>query len=51
MVKEVSKEGKTIFQCEACGMFFKERELAEKCEKFCNENKACSIEITKHAIK
>lgn len=51
MVKEVDKNGKKYFQCEICKFYYKTRELAQKCEDFCNKYKSCSIEITKHAVK
>jgi hypothetical protein len=47
MVTEI--EGNYV--CEACDFGYKEKEWAEKCEKFCGDNKSCSIEITKHALK
>ena len=46
----VKKEGEH-FVCEDCDMKYKEKEWAEKCEKFCRDNKACDVEIMKHAIK
>ncbi len=51
MVKEVEKQGKTYFQCEECGFYYKERGWAEKCEDFCKKNNSCSLEITKHSVK
>ena len=51
MVKEEIKNGKTYFMCEECLMYYKAKELAQKCEDFCRENHACSIEITKHAVE
>ncbi|MFB6246406.1 MAG: hypothetical protein ABEI74_02340 [Candidatus Pacearchaeota archaeon] len=51
MVKEVTKEGEKYFQCEECDLYYKTKELADKCEEFCKKNNACSIEITKHAVK
>ena len=51
MVKEVIKENTKYFMCEECLMYYKTRELAQKCEDFCRENHACSIEITKHAVE
>jgi hypothetical protein len=46
----VKKTGKN-FQCEECKLIYKEKEIAEKCEKFCKKFNACNTEITKHAIK
>jgi len=51
MVKEVKKGNKVYYQCEECDMFYDTKKLAAKCEKFCRENKSCSLEITKHAVQ
>lgn len=50
MVKEVEKNGKTYYQCEICEFYYEERKWAEQCEEFCEKYKACSVEITKHAV-
>ena len=41
---------KEIYLCEACNFVYKDKETAEKCEKFCEENKSCNLEITKDSI-
>jgi len=46
----MKKENKSYI-CPECGLTYKEREWAEKCEKYCKKNKACSLEITKHATQ
>jgi len=64
MVKEVEKNTrkseisgtnsigkKKYYQCESCGFFYVDKEIAQKCEDFCEKYKSCSIEITKHAIQ
>ena len=51
MVKEINKDGKLLFECEQCGMFYKDKAWAEKCEDWCKKTKSCNIEITKYAIK
>ena len=51
MVKEEIKKDKTYLKCEECNMYYKTREIAQKCENFCKEHHACSIEITKHAVQ
>jgi uncharacterized Zn finger protein len=51
MVKEVKKEGEIFYICEECGLVYKEKMWAEKCEKFCSRHNACSLEITKHAMR
>ena len=41
----------TPYQCPECGLKYKEREWAEKCEAWCEEHKSCNLEITAHAEK
>ena len=50
MVKEIRKNGKTLYICEACGFAYAEKEWAQKCQDFCAEYKGCSLEITSHAV-
>ena len=40
MVKELRQDNKAFFACEACSFVYKERELAEKCQKACDRNKS-----------
>ena len=51
MVKEETKNNKTYFMCEACDMYYRTKELAEQCEKYCNEKHACNTELIKHAVQ
>lgn len=51
MVKEIQKADQTLFQCEECGLFYADKETAEKCEKWCRENQSCNLDIIKHAVK
>jgi len=51
MVREELYKGKTIFVCEECGFGYAERKYAEMCEGFCRTNGACSMEITKYAVR
>ncbi len=51
MVKEVKKKEETFHICEECGLLYKERIWAEKCEKFCSKHHACSLEVTRHAVR
>lgn len=51
MVKEVQKKGKKYYECCTCNFVYKDRKHASDCEKFCNKNKSCNIEIAKHAVK
>lgn len=40
-----------LFQCPECGLEYKEKEWAEKCETWCKKYKSCNLEITKHAVR
>ena len=51
MMKEINKEAKEYYKCEECKLKYKEKKWAEKCEKWCKENKSCNLKITKHAKK
>ena len=50
MVKEITKEDKTYYQCEECGLFYTDKETAEKCEAWCKEHKSCNLDIIKSAV-
>ncbi len=43
-------KGQEYYQCGICGFFYREKDLAQRCENFCNEHKSCSLEITKYAV-
>lgn len=51
MVKEIRVLDETLYVCERCGLRYREKTWAEKCEDFCSRYNACSIEIVKHAVK
>ncbi len=40
---------KKLYQCEACGFNYAEKEQAEKCEAWCKEHNSCNLEITAEA--
>ncbi len=49
MVKEIVKGDKTLYTCQECGMAYKEKEWAQKCQAWCHEHHACNLEIMEHA--
>ena len=51
MVKEIEKNDKKYYKCESCGFFYEGKEIAEKCQAWCDEHHSCNIEITKHAVE
>ena len=50
MVKEIKKNGDTLYLCEECGMAYKEKEWAQKCQAWCKEHHTCNLEIIEHAV-
>ena len=50
MVTKKISNGTDYFMCEACNMYYLNKELAQQCEDFCNKNKSCSIIITNQAV-
>jgi len=50
MVKTITKNDDTkLYQCEACGFHYKEKERAEACEAWCTANSSCNLDIVKDA--
>jgi len=41
---------KEVYVCEACNFLYSKKELAEKCEEWCNKYKSCNMQITKSSI-
>ncbi|MHB9156263.1 MAG: hypothetical protein ACYC5N_11365 [Endomicrobiales bacterium] len=50
MVKEIKANGTRLFQCGECGLKYRRREWAEKCEQWCGKHKSCHLELIKHAV-
>lgn len=40
-----------LFKCGECGLNYREKEWADKCEIWCKEHKSCNLEITSHAVE
>ena len=47
--KEKNINNKNTYQCKECGLHYKDKHTAEKCEAWCKEHKTCNIEIIRHA--
>ena len=45
-----NKKRQKNYVCEACNMAYLDRNLAKKCEDWCNKYKSCNLEIIKHAV-
>jgi len=51
MVEELDEYNKSLFVCNICNFKYEKKELAEKCEAYCNKHNSCSLGITKYAVK
>ena len=51
MVKETNLDNKIVYKCEKCGWLYKDRIIAEKCQKWCEKHKSCNLKYQKYAIK
>ena len=38
-----------LYQCKECGLHYKDKETADKCEAWCREHKTCNVKITRQA--
>lgn len=45
------KANEVLYKCPECSLYYKEKEWAEKCEKWCKENQSCNLDIISHAVK
>jgi len=51
MVNELYKGKEKVYACGECNLYYNEKNLAEKCEKWCKNHKNCNSNITKYALK
>lgn len=40
-----------IYRCRECGLGYKDKKIAEKCQAWCKEHKSCNLDIIKHAVE
>lgn len=40
----------TLHKCPECSLHYTQKEVSEKCEMWCKENKSCNLTITKFAV-
>jgi len=39
-----------IYTCPHCGLHYRSKDIAQKCEAWCKEHHSCNLEIIKFAI-
>lgn len=42
---------KNLYQCEECGLQYREEGIAKKCQDWCQKHKTCNLEIITHAVE
>jgi hypothetical protein len=40
----------TLYQCPECGMKYKDKSIADRCEAWCKEHHSCNLDIIKYAV-
>jgi len=51
VVTEVKQGKQILYRCDVCGMFYREREWAEKCQAWCETHEGtCNVEYIQHAV-
>lgn len=51
MVEEIQEGEEVLYKCEECGLRYREKSWAEKCQVWCKENNSCNLGIIKFAIE
>lgn len=39
-----------FYKCEICGLIYKNKKIAEKCQDWCEKYKSCNLKISKNAL-
>ena len=50
MVSESVFKGQPVFLCDVCGLAFRTRDWAMKCEAWCSTHQSCNLAIAEHAV-
>lgn len=48
---EITKNGVAYYQCEACKLFYTDRETADTCQAWCLKHKSCNLDIMSAAVQ
>ena len=49
MEENIINDNSNLHKCNECGLHYKNKEISQKCEAWCKENKTCNVEITKQS--
>jgi ABC-type lipoprotein release transport system permease subunit len=45
------KRKNNLYQCPECGLLYKDKKWALKCQSWCRKHKSCNLQIIKQAVK
>ncbi|EQD42728.1 DNA topoisomerase III [mine drainage metagenome] len=45
------QEKETLYQCKVCGLHYKNKDDAAKCEEWCSHHQSCNLEITAKSVE
>ncbi len=51
MNRKNNKTNGELYKCPECGLHYREKKWAEKCEKWCKEHHSCSLDIIQYAVE
>ncbi len=40
-----------LYQCPECGLHYKDKEIAKKCEAWCKNYKSCNLVISQQSVE
>ncbi len=50
MVNKMKTSNGEYYQCDVCKFHYEDKEWASKCQAWCEKNRSCNINITKHVV-
>ncbi len=51
MVKQLTKGKNKYYQCEECKLFYKDENMAKKCQIWCKKHNSCNLDLIKYSVK
>ncbi len=40
-----------LYQCKICGLHYRQKKIALRCQNYCQKHQSCSLEITKKSVE
>lgn len=39
-----------LYQCPACKLYYRDREIRDRCEAWCREHQSCNLDLVQYAV-